>query len=203
MKSIEKKVMFRCPKCKEKHEAVCFEQMGPEIKEQVMNATVLQWNCGSCGHKVKLVYPTRYCDREKKFVVFLRPNAQDSTVISEEEKKEFEGYTMRLCKTADTFVEKVRILDTCLNDRAIELLKLITFAKIHVDNDTLEDIFFYRKSESGSLEFTLMYKEDVDGIDINNAMYENVLAIVKEELPTLEEGVHCIDLEWAGAQVIS
>ena len=70
-------------------------------------------------------------------------------------------------------------------------------------HDNNKDIYFYRKSERNSFEFTLMYREDIDGIDIDYAMYENILNIVNEELPPLEDGIHCIDLEWAGAQVIS
>ena len=135
-------------------------------------------------------------------MVFLRPNVSDVSCITEDEKEMFNGYTMRLCKTADTFVEKVRVFEAKLNDRAIELLKLITFAKIHVGNDTIQDIYFYRISEHGSLEFTLMYKEDIDGIDIDQAMYQNVLNIVTDELPSLEDDVYCIDLNWAGAQVV-
>ncbi|WP_167956939.1 CpXC domain-containing protein [Anaerosporobacter faecicola] len=202
MNSIEKQLQFTCPKCKEEHKVTCFEQIGPDQKEQVMNSSIFQWDCESCGHKVKLVYPTMYCNEEKKFVIFLRPNAADATCIGEEEQARFPGFTKRFCKTADTFVEKVRVLEAGLNDQAIELLKLITFAKIHVENDTMEDIFFYRMSESGSLEFTLMYKEDVDGIDIDFSMYENVLHIVQDEVPPLEDDVYCIDLNWAGAQVV-
>ena len=47
-----------------------------------------------------------------------------------------------------------------------------------------------------------MYKEDIDGIDIDQAMYQNVLNIVTDELPPLEDDVYCIDLNWAGAQVV-
>lgn len=202
MESIVNKIKFTCPKCNSEHMVTCYEQLGPNQKEEVINSSFLQWDCESCGHKVKLVYPTHYCNKEKKFVVFLRPNASDESCMSEDEKEMFKGFTMRLCKTADTFVEKVRVLEAELNDRAIELLKLITFAKIHVGNDTIQDIYFYRKSESGSLEFTLMYKEDIDGIDIDQAMYQNVLNIVTDELPPLEDDVYCIDLNWAGAQVV-
>ncbi|HAB60702.1 MAG TPA: hypothetical protein DCE48_08380 [Lachnospiraceae bacterium] len=202
MESIEKNIPFTCPSCKSEHMVTCYEQLGPNKKEEVMSASFLQWDCNSCGHKVKLVYPTYYCNIEKEFVVFLRPNVSDVSCITEDEKEMFNGYTMRLCKTADTFVEKVRVFEAKLNDRAIELLKLITFAKIHVGNDTIQDIYFYRISEHGSLEFTLMYKEDIDGIDIDQAMYQNVLNIVTDELPPLEDDVYCIDLNWAGAQVV-
>ena len=202
MKSIAKKVRFTCPKCKEVHEITCYEQLGPDKLEDIKNATVFQWDCESCGHKVKLIYPTYYCNIDKEFVVFLMPNATDVECISIEQQQLFKGFTMRLCKNADSFVEKIRVLESNLDDRAIELLKLMTFAKVHVQNKTIEDIFFYRKSESRSLEFTLMYQEDIDGIDIDDAMYQNVVSIVKEELPSLTEGVHCIDLEWAGKQVI-
>lgn len=191
-----------CPQCKSEHMVTCYGQLGPNKKDEVVSSSVFQWDCESCGHKVKLVYPTAYCNVEKEFVVFLRPNAVDESCITEDEKELFTGFTMRLCKTADTFVEKVRVLEAELNDQAIELLKLITFAKIHAEDDGMQDIYFYRKSESGSLEFTLMYQDNIDGIDIDLAMYQNVLNIVKEELPPLGDDVYCIDLNWAGAQVM-
>lgn len=201
MKSIEKKVEFTCPQCGKVQESICYEQLGPDKYLDVSNSSIFQWDCNECGHKIKLVYPTYYCNIEKEFVVFLDPKNEEVKGLTQEQMALFRGFAKRLCKNSDTFVEKVRVLEAGLNDRAIELLKLITMAKLHSKDNSVLDIFFYRKSESNSLEFTVIYKEDIDGIDIDYAMYENVLAIVLEELPELSDEVHCIDLDWAGKQV--
>lgn len=82
----------------------------------------------------------------------------------------------------------------------MELLKLLIFAKIHVEDDSMEQIQFYRVDEQGDFEFTIWNKEGPDGIHVDGKMYENVKELAKE-LPDLEDKYYTIDLEWAGGQV--
>lgn len=202
MQSQETQVEFVCPECKTTHRVNRYDRIEVDLKETVMNSSLFKWDCPECAHKVKLIYPCFYVDNSKRYVVWLVPNASDTTTIDRSLVNEYEGYTKRLCTTLDSFVEKVRILDSGLQDQAIELLKLITFAKVHISNDEIEHIYFYRKNEASNLELTLMYKEDVDGIEIPDTMYQSVLSIVKEELEPLGDDVFLIDQEWAGGKVI-
>ena len=84
----------------------------------------------------------------------------------------------------------------------MELLKLLVFAKIHVEDETLSEIYFYRKTRENNLEFTIFRGKEPDGIAVSIEMYQNVLELA-QNVPMDEEGFQTIDLDWAGRVVTS
>lgn len=184
-----------CQKCGAKGEATIWHEISEKEKEACMDTSIFKWKCPSCGHIYKFIYPCIYKNESKKFVV--RFQGTDKTFAAD---KDFTGYCKRDCNSEEELAEKVRILEAELDDRAMELLKLLIFAKIHVTDETMEQIQFYRVAEDGDFEFTIWTGEGPDGIHIDALMYENVKELAKD-LPDLEDKYYTIDLEWAGSQV--
>ncbi len=59
-------------------------------------------------------------------------------------KAEFDplaGYTLRVTDSLNTFREKINILERGLDDRTIEIMKLLLFAQLNRDLDVVELLF--------------------------------------------------------------
>lgn len=201
----EKRITCACPKC-EKQEIIFLPQIiTEEQREKTENLSLFKWTCPQCGHVLKLLYPCMYLNRSKKILIWFVNELQETQKLEEELSGEFRrqtvGYTKRFCHTLEEFGEKVRVLEQELNDRTVELLKIMTFARLHVTDRSLEHIYFYRADETGNLEFTLFYTEGPKGITLNGAMYQEIDTIVKEKMEVLQDRFYCIDLNWAGKQI--
>ena len=188
-----------CQKCGEKGSATIWHEIHEKEKTAAMDTSLFKWKCPSCGHIYKFIYPCLYMDTTKKIAVRFQGN--DKEFATDKDLSEYlNGYCKRDCSSQEELAEKIRILDAGLDDRAMELLKLLIFAKIHVTDETMEQIQFYREAEDGDFEFTIWTGEGPDGIHIDRQMSENVQELAKE-LPELEDKYYMIDLDWAGSQV--
>lgn len=185
----------QCQECNEKDQTVIWHSIGPFQKEAAMDTSLFKWTCKKCQKVYKFVYPCTYVDREKGFVVRYQGNDKEFDT-----HQDFSGLIKRDCNSQEELAEKIRILDAGLDDRAMELTKLLVFAQIHVQDETLERIQFYQEEEDGFMSFTIWNSEGPDGIQIDRETYERVVELANE-IPELSDEFHCIDLNWAGAQV--
>lgn len=193
MKNEEKKCV--CQKCGANGTVTIWHEIGDDKAQEVMDMSLFCWTCPACGHVYKFIYPSTYMNKDKAFVVRYQGNDKEF-----DQEICLEGYILRDCNSQEELAEKVRILEADLDDRAVELMKLLIFAKIHVEDETMEQIQFFQVAEDGDFEFTIWTGEGPDGIHISEQVYENVRELAGE-LPELEPGYHVIDLEWAGLQV--
>lgn len=202
----EKKITCTCSKCGEQETIFLPQIITEEHRAQTEDLSLFKWTCPQCGHVLKLLYPCMYLNKGKKLLIWYVNELQDTErledELSQEFKRETRGYAKRFCHTLEEFGEKVRVLEQGLDDRTIELLKIMTFARLHVSDKSLEHIYFYREDEIGNFEFTLFYSEGPKGIKLNGSMYQEIDAVVKEKLMTLQDHFYCIDLDWAGKQIV-
>ena len=119
-------MMIECPHCHMETEHKVIDHINidrnPELRAKVQDLSVFRVKCPNCGETVLAVHPCLYHDMANQFMVWLW--TEDGQVP----KAEFDplaGYTLRVTDSLNTFREKINILERGLDDRTIEIMKLL------------------------------------------------------------------------------
>ena len=109
-----------------------------------------------------------------------------------------EHYTLRTTHTPNEFREKVNVLERHLDDRALELTKLILIMQLTRDNVDVVDVIFHNIDTSGRFVFVLVHPDGVEQyVRLPAATYEKLANDIREYLYTPAHGFQTIDLNWA------
>ena len=142
-------MMIECPHCHMETEHKVIDHINidrnPELRAKVQDLSVFRVKCPNCGETVLAVHPCLYHDMSNQFMVWLW------TEEGQAPKAEFDplaGYTLRITDSLNTFREKINILERGLDDRTIEMMKLLLFAQLNRDLDVVE-LLFHELDERG------------------------------------------------------
>ena len=120
-----------CPKCSEATQASLYNSINvtnePKLRSSALSGQLFKWQCSSCGHSAHLAYPVLYNDMKHRFMVYLIPQIERFQLCDVELEARFsnvEDVTKRLAPDFNTFKEKIFMLESGLDDMAIELTKL-------------------------------------------------------------------------------
>ncbi|MCQ2497226.1 MAG: CpXC domain-containing protein [Lachnospiraceae bacterium] len=187
--SIKNERTIKCPKCGKEFKVNVWNSINlsenPELKEKVLSGEVFQATCDECKEVAFLEYNMLYHDDENDMMLHLvSGELTDQQVIdsyikaTDVLKIAREEYIMRITKSPEQLREKVYIFDQGLDDRAIEIMKLVILSKIK--NEVKADIeeiilrtekdneepkmFLFRTSEKkvGSVPFIKELYEDIE-----------------------------------------
>ena len=134
METIEKQVhQWSCPFCQtdvsKETEMIVDAQQMPEAREAILSGEYFRWACPNCGKRVRISREILYCDRKNHFVVLLLPGRSPESIEQEDwsvkNYMELSGFTKRIVSDINFLKEKILILESGLNDAAIELSKLV------------------------------------------------------------------------------
>lgn len=202
----EKTIVYKCRECGEEVTLVLPQIINEEKAAELEDMSLFKWTCTSCKHVWKLLYPCMYVNEKKRILIWfvnnLKETIQLEAHLEEEFKMRTQGFTKRFCNTLEEFSEKVRVLESGLDDRTIELLKIMTFARLHISDPSLKSIYYYRRDELGNYEFTIFSESGPNGIALPFTMYQEIAQIIQNEIPELKDQFYRIDLEWAGKQIV-
>lgn len=208
--------VLECPYCKEKLEKVTFDSIDlakePELKKLVMNEELFAMNCEKCGKKSLIAFPCLFSDSEKKFLIWLlggyteeEKAVLDKDLIdsakNESEKEVAATYNKRIVGSINELKEKIIIADDDLDDRVIELLKVLCVNEVidQLMGVTLREVR-YNSTSAGKKFLVLIFDEKSPSmIEINNQMYKTVKNMFGEDIKqnTPKEGFAEIDAMWA------
>ena len=160
--SLTSDVTYVCGKCTHKNRAEKFDsinaQTSAELKEKLIKGTLFDVQCEKCGETFRLEYSCFFYDAEKKYKVYLRKEDGQTNPFGYNNNKEF---TYRIVETYDQLREKVLILDSGLNDKAIEVAKQYVriqyneikpdtvIVKAYCEGQKNDSIYFYLYLEDG------------------------------------------------------
>jgi len=128
---MEKTTIFtlRCAKCgKEEIVArpIIFEaDEHPAEAAQIKDETYFTVRCSACGERQAFLMNMLYVSRKQRFMIALQPK-EDMPFPAEAP----EGYTLRVVRDAEDLADKLRALESGMDDRVIELAKLELYKKI-------------------------------------------------------------------------
>lgn len=193
-----------CPKCGhrqniKKYKTINVTQKG-KLKEDILKNRLFQFSCASCGYAAPLTYDSLYVDDKKKLLYYLAP------VMTPEVRADLSalageiGFTKRLVDNINDLKEKIMIADNHLDDRIIEIIKILYINQIkkEMEDDTLLDILFDYSADSYCF-LVFFQKKGIGKIPMTREFYKGI-----EE--KYRDGAHehsddkfmKVDMEWAG-----
>ena len=126
-----------CQKCREHNQVEIYESINSHqthLRDKLNSGELWKWRCTHCTHENATIYPLLYHDMRKWCLIYYldRSITDDPKIIAQmvpapdqlTALRRFNStYRFRLCRSLDDFIEKVRILNAGLDDRAVEYLK--------------------------------------------------------------------------------
>lgn len=164
--SINSKQSVKCPKCGHVSDITVWNSItvsdSADLKEDLLRGRVNIFRCPECGQTGLMPTPLLYHDENKRLMISFSPcadpveakrlydNIRKSSKESGELKK-LEGYNLRFVTDFNALLEKLLIFDAELNDKAVEVIKLMILSQDMEKSDRRTCRF--GKSENGNLEF--------------------------------------------------
>lgn len=169
--SLNSKKSVKCPKCGQMSDIVVWNSItvkdSADLKQDVLAGKINMFHCASCSYSALMPVPLLYHDEEKKLLISFSPcddPIKEETLYADIKKtsamsnelKSFEGYNLRFITKYNDFLEKVLIFDSGLNDKAIEVLKLMVLSQ---DLEKAEQrTCFFGKTDDNGIEFMIQDK---------------------------------------------
>lgn len=159
---------IKCPACNEFQEMTVWDSItakdSPDLKADLLAGKINIFRCGSCSHYGLVPTPMLYHDEDKKLMISFTPCPDPSlksrlyeniceTSKSSGELEDFEEYNLRFVYDYNSLLEKILIFDQNLNDKAIEVIKLLILAQEPDKQDQRTCMF--GKKDGENLEFMI------------------------------------------------
>jgi hypothetical protein len=97
----------------------------PTLKERLVRGRLSVFTCASCGREARIVHPLLYRDTARDLVVQLDPEGTLDVASLTANLGEARPRVCRLVRDGNALIEKVRIDDAGLDDRVVEVMKLL------------------------------------------------------------------------------
>jgi len=181
---------IRCNCCGESFSAAVYTCITPsaddvQIKEKVKSGDIFVHKCPKCGKPVLYQGPCMYLDAACGLLVVLSDVSMDDSELDK-------SLTARRVGSVGELIEKVKIFDDGLDDRAIELCKYIT----RQDMGSQENLKYLRlDGADGDLIFAYPKDGQMQMMSVPFSTYENCSAIVRRnpEFDQRSAGLSTID----------
>lgn len=203
--SINTKQSVKCPKCSQMTDVTVWSSVtvgdSADLKADLLARKINMFKCPSCEFNALMPNPMLYHDEDRKLMISFAPtndpvikesmfeNIRESSRKSGELEK-LDGYNLRFVTDYNELLEKVLIFDNGLNDKVIEVLKLMILSQ-DVDKSEQRVCRFGKLCDDG-LEFMI---HDF----IENAVYTST--VPKSSYDTVcsslsESGMKMYSFDW-------
>lgn len=186
---------FRCPTCGtafdvQRHDLVNVKE-NPELKASVLNGDIFLQECPRCGRRHLVGGPLVYLDPDERVLVMLSDKPLTLADTG--------GYTARLVSRAGDLVEKVKIFDAGLDDRAIEMCKYVT--KQEAGKPGMDLKFLRLDGADNELVFTYPAAGQMELLVVGFNVYEDCRGIIARNPHVAERarGLAVIDEAWVAS----
>ena len=209
--SMSEVVQHECPKCHEKTDFTIWRSINtmldPELKQKIKDGSLFQFACPHCGEKTNVLYPFLYHQMEDRIMIQLAGDRNEVEEFKDflSQKPDFEmldwkqnGYVVRIVTTLPDLLEKIAIFDAKLDDRIIEISKLIIRAKRGAGVPKIAKALFFDDPENGHI--IILYNEAEKAFGnarLTDDLYKNLCESFMEKLPDFGTGVLEVDAGWA------
>lgn len=203
--SRKRKEKIICSKCGTENEVEIWGSLNCDLdlsaKQQLLDGTLFDFKCKQCGHEGRVNYPMLYHDMTHKIMIHFVPEDSVEDVCMQFTKSEelsgikLNGYTKRIVTNNKLLREKVIIFENKLDDRIIEIIKIIHFLHIRkqIPDANIEGIYFSISDGKYYLEFI---GEKCFSTEVPLVTYEDAASRFAEKLNN-EEAIVVVNLAWA------
>lgn len=212
----KKKEIVACPYCGKEQEFESYINIDvdiePELKEKIMSDELFTFECAECSKKALMAFPCLVSDMKKKYMYWLIANFDDeqkkaldedlaSSMKNDNDKKFAGEYRRRIVGSINELKEKILISDMDLDDRVIEVLKILCINEVaeQLNGAQLSEVRFNKKEDGGKCLVLIFLDRDPAMIDVTDDMYNKVEKMFSHDIEekTDKEGFAEIDPYWA------
>lgn len=205
-------VTVTCPNCGKEHPYKMWEsintQLDPEMRAAVKDRSAFTFECPDCGYKTRVDYGFLYHQMEERMMIFYSQSDENTEEIYNMIKDERpdsmfntmkeDNYLIRIVRSQDELIEKINIFDEGLDDRIIEIIKMMYMIIYQHDNPEVQKLlmFYIKRDDKNCLE-TIADDQYKGYFTITREMYENTYKDYLEKLPDLRKDGPFINRSWA------
>lgn len=189
-----------CPHCQTENEHDVLQNINidqnPELRESVQDLSCFRVQCPNCSEQFLAVHDTLYHDMAGEFMVWLWPNTEEA--LPKASFEPLSGYRLRIVESLNDFREKIAVLEAGLDDRAIEMMKLLLFMQLRHDLDIVEVLFHEMDERTGDFRFVGVLSDGAEQyVAMPNDIYQKLRGDIEQFLYTPSFDFIKIDLAWA------
>ncbi|MBO5060068.1 MAG: CpXC domain-containing protein [Clostridia bacterium] len=171
--SINTKEQIKCPACGALQEMTVWQSItaadSADLKEDLKRGRVNIFRCTECGQTALLPTPMLYTDGERNLMISFSPcNGREERMrlfesvkaASREsgELRELEDYNLRFTSEYNELLEKILIFDNDMDDKTIEVLKLLVLMQ---ESEKMEQrVCMFGKTDGDMIEFMVQDKKE-------------------------------------------
>lgn len=190
-----------CPHCQAETDHKVLDHINidrnPELRAKVQDLSCFRVQCPNCGETVLAVHPCLYHDMANQFMVWLWPEEGEAPHAQFDP---LAGYTLRRVDSLNAFREKINVLECGLDDRAVEIMKLLLFTQLNRDLDVVELLFHALDDRTGELRFVAVLSDGAEQYAaMPGATYQRLREDIEAYLYTPGADFAVIDMAWASS----
>ena len=213
--SKERTETITCPDCGKKSEFTIWESINtmvdPQTKSAVRDLSLFQFTCPNCGSQTFINYGFLYHQMEDKIMIQYAPTEE----YAEQFKKQIEffrsgdlpavmrsvlsdNYLLRIVRSINEFQEKLSIFDAGLDDRIVEMYKIMILPLVfkQVPEPEEAEMFFERIGGKDYIQVVVKGKV-FGGAEIDADMYKILEESSAGTIPDLRNDELIIDRNYA------
>ena len=210
--SKRKRIMVTCPACGKEAPFVMWDsintEIDPEMKAAVRDTSAFRFICPECGNIANVDYQTLYHQMEDKIMIYYvhEDEVEDVckmfTGYGEEDDpvKELiqEGYLHRVVTSQRELIEKLAIFDAGLDDRIIEIAKVLVMALVRRDFPDMKGCRAFFAQEGNTNEIVVMSSDGRQCCsELKDDIYGNFVRDYGESLGKLRGSYPIVNQAWA------
>ncbi len=149
-----------------------------DSKKDIMSGAFFEWECPGCSERFFIKSPFLYNDSEHKFMIYYIPDFEERahkipTLIRTKKEYDTDSATLRVATNYVDFVEKIRILESDLDDRVVETVKLL-YSKLTLQEteELVYSMVFEHVGEDSDLHFAVFLENKDFETVVPHAVYE-------------------------------
>lgn len=179
--SLSEEQPITCPGCKATSVARIHRSVNvttePALKEQLLTGRLFTFACPSCGRSSRVVHPELvYHDVQRGYLLQMDALGKFDAASLRGLEGSLPPVT-RVVRDSNALLEKVKVFDAGLDDRVIEVLKLVLASQQRDDTTTrwlFEGTGTPNNPEGRDLRFTLLSSKGISGVAVPRAAYEDL-----------------------------
>lgn len=220
--SVKHTQQIACLKCKKKSDFEFYgsinTMLDPTLKQRVKNFDIFKFICPHCGSEQFVNYSFLYHQMEDKLMIFYCQDEEEVAKVRSLYADDFDtalnvqggsetidttGYRRRIVIGADNLVEKIRIFDAGLDDRLLEIYKVLLYGQMQAElaampgGDAVDDVFVDEQLD-GSLNFVFVADgRAVGAVAFSQDVYEVIANQYRDAVERLAPTEPVINQDWA------
>ena len=200
-----------CPQCEQRDTLRLWEEINAKedvtAKSRLLDGSLFEYRCKKCGYSTGVAYNCIYKDDEKHFIVYFAADGDNEGMKAAMDRIEEDANKMavaglkynvrrRIVNDANTMREKVIIFEAGLDDRIIELMKILYVSAIRENRPEIAVVGCFFCIVDGQWRMEMLTADGrAFGLDVQRELYGE---FEKEYEALLSENrTYCVDAKYA------